>query len=108
MTPISNFMSLAFQKKIEDFRCEHCGELVSGNGYTNHCPKCLYSRHVDVTPGDRKNPCGGLMKPEGLEIKGGEYKILHVCEKCGIRKKNKTNDQDNPAAIVELSTSKTL
>ena len=26
---------------------------MKGNGYTNHCPKCLWSKHVDINPGDR-------------------------------------------------------
>jgi len=25
-----------FTRRIEDFRCEHCGRQVHGNGYTNH------------------------------------------------------------------------
>ena len=24
-----------FQRHVEDFECEHCGETVNGNGYTN-------------------------------------------------------------------------
>jgi len=36
-------------------------------GYTarDHCPYCLYSKHLDIFPGDRKNECKGLMKPIG-------------------------------------------
>ncbi|MFA5023297.1 MAG: RNHCP domain-containing protein, partial [Candidatus Paceibacterota bacterium] len=34
-------MSQNFKRQIEDFVCEHCGEKVVGNGYTNHCPRCL-------------------------------------------------------------------
>lgn len=36
-----------FTRVIEDFICENCGTEVKGNGYTNHCPKCLWSKHVD-------------------------------------------------------------
>ena len=35
---------MAFTKKIEDFTCDHCGYNVKGKGYTNHCPKCLWSK----------------------------------------------------------------
>ncbi|MBR6751902.1 MAG: RNHCP domain-containing protein, partial [Alphaproteobacteria bacterium] len=42
-----------FVKRVENFTCAHCGAEVFGNGYTNHCPKCLWSRHVDNNPGDR-------------------------------------------------------
>ncbi|HCR42265.1 TPA: hypothetical protein DIV45_02815, partial [Patescibacteria group bacterium] len=36
-----------FIRTKEDFTCENCGHRVKGSGYTNHCPKCLYSQHVD-------------------------------------------------------------
>ncbi|HYC79501.1 MAG TPA: RNHCP domain-containing protein, partial [Candidatus Binatia bacterium] len=54
-----------FQRTPENFVCENCGTKVSGNGYTNHCPNCLYSKHVDNNPGDRLNKCHGLMEPIG-------------------------------------------
>ncbi|MEK7061411.1 MAG: RNHCP domain-containing protein, partial [Patescibacteria group bacterium] len=45
---------MSFVKKIEDFVCKVCGTKVKGTGYTNHCPNCLYSLHVDEeVPGDR-------------------------------------------------------
>ena len=54
------------------FTCEHCGRevvpLTSGS-YRNHCPFCLYSKHVDALPGDRMSECGGLMEPVGLTYK---------------------------------------
>jgi hypothetical protein len=83
-----------FTRKIEDFKCEYCGFNVFGNGYTNHCPKCLYSKHVDVNPGDRQNICQGLMKPIGLEMEHGEQIINHKCLNCGFERKNKTEPQD--------------
>ncbi|MBU3901416.1 RNHCP domain-containing protein, partial [Patescibacteria group bacterium] len=46
--------SKKFQRKIEDFVCGHCGPKIKGTGYTDHCPKCLWSQHVDVNPGDRQ------------------------------------------------------
>ena len=52
-----------FSKCVEDFTCEECGSPIEGNGYTNHCPNCLYSKHVDINPGDRKSTCGGIMAP---------------------------------------------
>ena len=41
----------------EDFICENCGKDVEKSSYTarDHCPYCLYSKHVDINPGDRKN-----------------------------------------------------
>lgn len=92
-----------FQRTKEDFTCEQCGTLVHGNGYTNHCPQCLWSKHVDVNPGDRRSTCGGLMKPATIEFKGGEYFILHQCVVCGFKKRNKTATNDLFDAIVTLS-----
>jgi len=94
-----------FIRVKESFTCEHCGTRVEGNGYTNHCPRCLYSKHVDLeTPGDRLNPCRGLMEPIGIEVKKGEYIIIHKCTKCGEIKKNKAAPGDNFEAILKLST----
>lgn len=86
--------SKKFQKKVEDFVCQNCGTKVTGSGYTNHCPKCLYSRHVDINPGDRLNPCGGLMKPINIENKSGEFVIIHKCQRCGEEKRNKARPED--------------
>ncbi len=73
-----------------------------GNGYTNHCPECLWSKHVDVNPGDRVQACQGLMKPVSVESKEGEYIILHKCVRCGFERKNKTVKGDNFDALVKI------
>lgn len=92
-----------FLRKIEDFKCEHCGYQVTGTGYTNHCPKCLYSKHVDVIPGDRAETCQGLMEPIGIEQNHGEYIIIHQCQRCGIVKKNKADRADDFDQIIKLA-----
>ena len=94
-----------FNRNIENFTCENCGTMVQGNGYTNHCPNCLYSKHVDINPGDRLADCGGLMEPISLEMKNGEYTIIHRCTKCGHTRRNKTSENDNFEAILKLSKS---
>ncbi|MGE5392750.1 MAG: RNHCP domain-containing protein [Candidatus Saccharibacteria bacterium] len=94
---------MSFTRTIEDFVCEHCGHRVAGNGYTNHCPECLFSKHVDVDPGDRQNPCQGLMEPIGVELDHGEYFIIHRCLRCGASKRNRRNDSDNFDLLVKLS-----
>jgi len=93
-----------FQRKIENFTCRNCGCLVKGNGYTNHCPKCLFSLHVDINPGDRSAKCHGLMRPLSLQKKNGELKILHFCTLCGHKRLNRVNADDNPEMIIELSS----
>ena len=99
-------MSQKFQRKKEDFICEHCGHHAIGTGYTNHCPACLWSKHVDINPGDRAEICGGLMKPVAVEIERGEYILIHKCQKCGIRKRNKASKNDNFENILKLTLSK--
>jgi len=94
-----------FQIKKEDFACLNCGLKVRGSGRTNHCPRCLWSRHVDVNPGDRRSLCQSLMAPVGMELKQGEYVILHRCLACGLKKKNKTAKNDDFNAILKLSAS---
>jgi Zn finger protein HypA/HybF involved in hydrogenase expression len=92
-----------FQKKKENFICEHCGNVVHGTGYTNHCPKCLYSKHVDVNPGDRAEICQGLMEPINTEMDHGEYIIIHKCQKCGGIRKNIVSVNDDFNQIIKLT-----
>src|SRR5262245_20120743 len=93
-----------FQRKIENFKCGHCGFEVTGNGYTNHCPKCLWSKHVDVNPGDRMELCQGLMKPIGIAQDHGEYVIIHKCEKCKAIRRVKTDPTDDYQEILKLAS----
>ena len=93
-----------FQKRKEDFICEHCGTAVKGTGYTNHCPTCLWSKHVDKNPGDRAEECQGMMKPVRVENdRANDFMLVHKCEKCGYEKRNriaKGDDIDKVAAIA--------
>ena len=95
-------MKKLFQRHVEDFTCGYCGTFVKGDGYTNHCPKCLWSQHVDVNPGDRAETCLGLMEPIGFTLKRGNYVLIHRCTTCGITKKNKTSKDDNFDTILSL------
>jgi hypothetical protein len=75
------------------FACEKCGRVVlplSNGSYRNHCPFCLFSRHVDKEPGDRRETCGGLMAPVGIQYRAGKgYQIIHRCLVCGAERVNK-------------------
>ena len=42
----TEFSHKMFQRHIEDFKCEHCGERVSGNGYTNRKTRVSYAAHL--------------------------------------------------------------
>jgi hypothetical protein len=92
-----------FTRTIEDFICGNCGKEVKGNGYTNHCPECLWSRHVDKNPGDRAETCGGLMRPVEVIKDGKGYVILHRCVKCAFERKNKVGEGDNFEMVIKIS-----
>ncbi|MFA6518213.1 MAG: RNHCP domain-containing protein [Candidatus Shapirobacteria bacterium] len=85
-----------FIKKIENFKCERCGEEVTGDGYTDHCPRCLWGKHVDeIIPGDRKSGCKGLMEPVGVDKVKGEDKIVYKCLKCGHKFRVRLAENDD-------------
>jgi len=97
-----------FQRSKENFVCVHCGSLVRGNGYTNHCPHCLWSKHVDIYPGDRQERCQGMMQPMKVGLKKGQFIITHRCCKCGKEKTNRISSKDNLEFILQrLSNSNT-
>lgn len=98
-------MSINFKRKKENFICKNCKTKVIGNGFTNHCPKCLYSQHVDINPGDRAETCQGLMKPINFELKNGKYTVIQECLTCGAKRKNKLLDNDNIDSLTKLSES---
>lgn len=91
-----------FTRIKEDFICGHCSAEIKGNGYTNHCPKCLYSRHVDNNPGDRANSCKSLMKAVFLLKKGSNLSIIHECTRCRVLKVNKVQEGDDLELVFKL------
>jgi len=76
------------------FTCDHCGKHVlplTNGSYRNHCPFCLYSKHVDRLPGDRAQSCDGLMAPVGIHYNSQKgYQIVHRCLRCGEESMCKT------------------
>lgn len=102
------------KKENKGFTCENSGSEVlplNNGSYCNHCPCCLYSKHVDNLPGDRGSQCGGLMKPEDIKHKSGKgYQIIHTCIICGVQRANivaeDTIQPDCMDAIVQLCSSK--
>jgi hypothetical protein len=90
------------------FKCGHCrqfiGAPITGGRQRNHCPNCLYSRHVDDTmPGDRKSTCGSLMKPIGLMARrNGEEVLIHECLGCGKMDPNRIAADDNPVLLETI------
>jgi hypothetical protein len=89
------------------FKCGHCkqfiGAPVAGGRQRNHCPNCLYSRHVDHTrPGDRRSMCQSMMAPIGLVSRRNEDVIIHRCLGCGKEDPNRIAADDNPVALDAL------
>jgi ribosome biogenesis GTPase / thiamine phosphate phosphatase len=90
------------------FLCGHCGQEVTasapGTEHRNHCPQCLWSRHLDLKPGDRAAACGGTMEPFAVSVRGGgEWALLHRCRECGTIKANRIAGDDNELALLSLA-----
>ena len=95
-----------FTKIDEEFICDNCGSIVKKLGYSSrdHCPKCLYSKHVDINPGDRLEECHGALEPVSVELNSKKgYVIIYKCKKCGKIRKNKAAEDDNMDLIIKLS-----
>lgn len=107
-----------------DFTCKHCGAYVSalnaasGVINRNHCPICLFSRHVDLfKAGDRLCACKGLMVPVGLTLKKsrdkyspnqqGELMLVHRCQACAELSINRIAADDDPLYILAILEQKT-
>jgi DNA-directed RNA polymerase subunit RPC12/RpoP len=101
-----------------DFRCLHCGYPVSANpvlsavSHRNHCPYCLWSRHLDLSAaGDRLSACKAPMRPLGLTFKRahqkygrvgvGELMLVHICTDCGRVSLNRIAADDDVDCLLE-------
>jgi hypothetical protein len=89
------------------FKCHHCrrfiGPVPYGGYHRNHCPFCLYSLHVDVSKGDRRNDCGARMEPIGFfQRPNGEYVLLHRCLGCGEERINRIAADDDFDLVLTL------
>lgn len=92
----------------QSFVCAKCGYLVSesahGSNHRNHCPKCLWSKHLDNNPGDRKSACGGLMEPVTVWVrKDGEWAVIHRCCDCGALHSNRIAGDDNEFKLLSIA-----
>ncbi|HPC37657.1 MAG TPA: RNHCP domain-containing protein [Candidatus Paceibacterota bacterium] len=102
----------------KEFDCLNCGEIVFyspfiGTAHRNHCPFCLWSKHVDLKTGDRKAKCLEAMKPIGLTFKQeglnkyglkrrGELMIIHQRLKCGKISINRLAGDDDEKMILQI------
>ena len=86
-----------FNMKDEEFICENCNNKVSKLNYSarGHCNICLYSKHVDINPGDRLNECKGLLEPIAIEKFRDSYKIIY--------KEGNYTEEEIKELLIELS-----
>lgn len=91
-----------------EFVCGHCRQRVSvprgGTRHRNHCPRCLWSVHLDVAPGDRGAACRGEMEPIAVWARpNGEWSIVHRCRGCGAVRVNRIAGDDSEIALLSLA-----
>jgi hypothetical protein len=97
-----------FPNRTQSFRCVHCRLDVPtdapGTAHRNHCPNCLWSRHLDIEPGDRESDCLASMEPIAITVrKDGEWVLIHRCNGCGTLSSNRTAGDDNPLLLVRIA-----
>jgi DNA-directed RNA polymerase subunit RPC12/RpoP len=94
-------------KDPESFRCIRCKQQVTsdvfGTAHRNHCPNCLWSRHVDDFPGDRKSACQGAMEPIAVALREGEWVLIHQCRSCHVLHDNRIAGDDNMAVLLAIA-----
>ncbi len=94
-------------------------QVVCGVHNRNHCPYCLWSRHLDLyAAGDRLSACKAPMRPLGLTMKpghnkyapgGGEMMLVHLCVDCGRVSLNRIAADDDAQTLMEIfATCRTL
>ena len=93
-----------FIKNDNSFICLNCGSQVDKLYYTSrdHCNNCLYSLHVDISPGDRQNECKGLLKPINIINTKKGMQIEYICKKCGKSVRNIVAEDDNKEEILRV------
>jgi hypothetical protein len=89
-------------------RCRHCrAEFpldAPGTRHRNHCPWCLWSVHLDDTPGDRAAECGGGMEPIAVSARpDGEWLIVHRCCTCFVVHVNRIAGDDSERELLGLA-----
>jgi len=99
--------SSKYRNESEPFICGNCGKGVlpaeAGTMNRNHCPECLWSRHVDLRTGDRSSVCRGMMEPIGIWARDDEWAVIHRCVKCGFIRANRIAGDDSHVRLMTLA-----
>jgi RNHCP domain len=95
-------------RRTDSFRCANCRLDVPlqapGTRHRNHCPSCLWSRHLDAAPGDRAAGCAGPMEPIGVSVRAdGEWSVVHRCADCAAVRLNRIAGDDNAFTLMRLA-----
>ena len=101
-------MSRKSRPDRQGFCCIHCRRQIDagafGTRHRNHCPHCLWSRHLDDEVGDRRSACAQPMRPIGLESReDGEWAVIHRCIGCGVLRTNRVAGDDHELALLALA-----
>lgn len=101
-------MSRKSRPDLQGFQCLRCKHAVPhqsfGTHHRNHCPLCLWSRHLDEEPGDRGCPCAQPMEPVAIEVRrDGEWSIVHRCTGCGLLRTNRIAGDDRELSLLSLA-----
>jgi hypothetical protein len=102
----------------DGFLCKNCkkfvpsAEILSGVQNRNHCPYCLWSRHLDLNKaGDRLSACKAPMQPVGVMVKitgkrycrgYGELMLIHLCTECSSFSINRIAADDIPEFVFAV------
>lgn len=97
-----------FNEIDEEFICDNCNKKVDKLIYSSrdHCKYCLYSKHLDINPGDRASNCLGILVPIDVEKYKDTYKIIYRCSKCGKQKKNIIAKDDDFDQLLYIMSKK--
>ena len=103
---------------FRDFRCAYCDHIVSSSHWLsgvnnrNHCPYCLWSRHLDLfAAGDRLSACKAPMQPVALTTKRsrnkysrghGELMLVHLCTDCDNVSINRIAADDDTGTLLDV------
>lgn len=93
--------------KADTFICIHCGHRAEarphGTRHRNHCPRCLWSRHVDRQPGDRASTCHGPMEPIAIGTRREEWIVIHRCRSCGALNASRSAGDDDALQLLSIA-----
>ncbi|GAA0939738.1 RNHCP domain-containing protein [Nonomuraea longicatena] len=94
--------------RTETFTCVRCGltaTTASPAGVRrNHCPRCLYSRHVVDHVEGGPSECGARMAPIAVAVlRDGDWALIHRCVTCGELTSSPIAGDDNQFILMRMA-----